>query len=152
MNYAEEVRGGKINMWTPEGIKSRTGICQLLVSPLKHQSTSGKVRSQKDEGGNKIEICNKTTRSALVLQCCLWPHHHTPSSSTLRHRVRAQYAWRSIPIIVGCYLEIHSYGYVHQAVPTALLKDFKLPQNNLCLKASLPQSQILIFVNISTFF
>lgn len=39
---------------------------------------------------------------------------------------------------------------VYSAVSTALLRDFKLPYNKLCLgEASLHQSQILIFVSKS---
>ena len=42
--------GRQDEQWTPEGIRSRTGICQLLVP----QSTRGKVRSQKNEGGGEL--------------------------------------------------------------------------------------------------
>lgn len=59
--------------------------------------------------GDKIVICDQTTRSAGVSQHCLWPCRNTPSSPALRPRVDAQYAWRSgFLIIVGCHLEIHS--------------------------------------------
>ena len=44
--------------------------------------------------GRRVRHDRVTSLSLFSL--FLGPCHHTPSSPTLRHRVRAQYAWRSV--------------------------------------------------------